>query len=120
MKNQFQQIKTEQLENISSGDKSFEKELIEIFLEQIPVFILNMKNFFNNKEFNSLAKEAHTAKSSALIFGLTVTGDALKTIQLQAEKGESDNLPLLLNKVEAELLDAAKQLQEILKNGYSL
>lgn len=120
MKNQFQQIKIEQLESVSSGDKNFEKELIEIFLEQIPGFIQNMKNFFENKELKSLAKEAHTAKSSALIFGLTATGDALKTIQLQAEKGEVDNLSRLLNKVEAELRDAVKQLQVILKNDYNL
>ncbi len=114
MENNFQQIKTEQLDSISSGDKAFEKELIEIFLEQIPSFILNIKSFFNKNDLVNLAKEAHTAKSSALIFGLTNTGELLKEIQLQAEEKKTENLSELVGRVVLELSDAEKQLQKIL------
>jgi HPt (histidine-containing phosphotransfer) domain-containing protein len=114
MENNFQQIRTEQLESISSGDKSFEKELIEIFLEQIPSFILNIKSFFEKNDLINLAKEAHTAKSSALIFGLTNTGNSLKEIQLQAEEKKVEKLAALIESVEIELKDAEKQLQKIL------
>ncbi len=118
MGKQFQKIKTEQLESISSGDKSFEKELVEIFLEQIPSFISNMKLFLAENKLANLAKEAHTAKSSALIFGLTTTGDTLKKIQLLAENGKNENLSELLTIVEAELDNAANQLQELLSHNY--
>jgi hypothetical protein len=33
------------LNSITSGDESFKKELIAIFLNQIPVFISNMKKY---------------------------------------------------------------------------
>jgi HPt (histidine-containing phosphotransfer) domain-containing protein len=113
MDNKFQQISIEQLDSVSFGDIEFKKELIEIFLEQIPEFISNMNKFFAKNDWENLAKEAHTAKSSSLIFGMTSTGTSLKDIQLQAEKSILDQLPALLNKVESELKDAEKQLKDI-------
>jgi len=114
MGNNFQQISIEQLDSVSFGDHEFKKELIEIFLEQIPDFIFNMKKFYAENNLENLAREAHTAKSSALIFGMTSTGDSLKEIQLQAEDKISEQLSALLNKVELELKDAENQLQNIL------
>jgi HPt (histidine-containing phosphotransfer) domain-containing protein len=114
MENNFQQIRTEQLDSISSGDKAFKTELIEIFLEQIPSFISNIKLFFEKNDLANLAKEAHTAKSSALIFGLTNAGELLKEIQLQAENKKVDKLPELVGRVILKLSDAEKQLKKLL------
>ncbi len=116
MGNNFQQIKIEELNSISFGDNEFKKELIEIFLEQIPEFISNMKMYLNSGDIVNLAKEAHTAKSSALIFGMVNTGNLLKEIQLQSEKNLVEQLNSLIETVELELNDAAKQLQVILQN----
>lgn len=114
MDNKFQQINIEQLDSVSFGDDEFKKELIEIFLGQIPDFIFNMKKFFAENDVVNLAKEAHTAKSSALIFGMTSTGTSLKDIQLQTEEKNLEQISALLKKVELELNDAGKQLQVIL------
>ena len=114
MDNKFQQISIEQLDSVSFGDNDFKKELIEIFLEQIPDFISNMNTFFAKNNLVDLAREAHTAKSSALIFGMTSTGASLKDIQLQAEEKIVEQLPGLLEKVNSELKDAENQLQIIL------
>lgn len=114
MHSKFQQISTEQLDTVSMGDNNFKKELIEIFLEQIPEFVLNMKKYFDEGDLQNLAKEAHTAKSSALIFGMDYTGKSLKEIQLQAEDKNIKQLLPLLKNVELELKDAEKQLQAIL------
>ncbi len=114
MGNNFQQIKIEQLDYISFGDNEFKKELIEIFLDQIPEFISNMKKFFYEGDLTNLAKEAHTAKSSVLIFGMNNTGKSLKEIQLQSENNTIEQLSSLIESVELELNDAAKQLQIIL------
>jgi len=116
MDEKFQQISIEQLDSVSFGDEEFKKELIEIFLEQIPEFISNMKKFFAKDDLENLAKEAHTAKSSALIFGMTDTGTSLKEIQLLAEGKVLEQLSALLQKVELELIDAKKQLQSVLSN----
>ena len=116
MKSNTQSISLEELEKVSFGDPAFKKELVEIFIGQIPEFVSNMEDFYNNGDFKNLAKEAHTAKSSAMIFGMTGTGISLKEIQLQAEQNITGNLPALLEKVVKELNDAAIELKNLLKN----
>ena len=115
MANNFQQINIKLLDSVSLGDNEFKKELIEIFLEQIPVFISNMKRFYDEGDLTNLAKEAHTAKSSVLIFEMTNTGKSLKEIQSLSEENKVKTLLSLIESVKNELNDAASQLQIILK-----
>lgn len=114
MDNNYQQISLEQLESVSSGDKDFKKELIDIFLEQIPEFISNMKKFYAEGEILLLGKEAHKAKSSALIFGMTKTGKDLKEIQLQAEEDKIELLKKLIESVVSDFDLAKNELNDIL------
>ncbi len=114
MVNNFQQIKIEQLNSISVGDNEFMKELIEIFISQIPEFISNIKKFYGKGDLKNLEKEAHTAKSSVLIFGMTNTGKLLEDIQLQSENNTTKQLSSVIERVELELNDAARQLHVIL------
>ena len=115
MANNLQQINIKSLDSLSSGDIEFKKELIEIFLEQIPVFISNMKRFYDEGDLTNLAKEAHTAKSSVLIFEMTNTGKSLKEIQSLSEENKVKTLLSLIESVKNELNDAASQLQVFLK-----
>jgi HPt (histidine-containing phosphotransfer) domain-containing protein len=101
------------LEEVSAGDPNFKKELIEIFLRQVPEFVSNMKKFYAEKDWPNLAKEAHTAKSSALIFGMEETGRALKDIQLLAEDKKTEELPVLIDKSIVELEEACVSLVEL-------
>lgn len=71
---------------IAAGDEVFLKELIETFLLQVPEFSGNMKKYLQNKQYDLLAKEAHTAKSSVMLFGLNQLASMLKEFQQLAEK----------------------------------
>ena len=101
------------LEEVSAGDPNFKKELIDIFQKQVPEFISNMKKFYAERDWPNLAKEAHTAKSSALIFGMQETGTNLKKIQLLAEEKQIIEIPYLINKTTSELEDARGLLMEL-------
>lgn len=92
-----------ELDRFSFGDESFKKELISIFVNQIPVFISNINLFLEKNELENLAREAHTAKSSVLIFGMQNTGNMLKEIQKLAESGKIDSIPGLIEKVTANM-----------------
>lgn len=116
MNNHFETVDLSYLEEISGGDVSFQKELIEIFLNQIPEFVSNMQEFHSKNESEFLAKEAHTAKSSVLIFMMHETGNDLKQIQLLAENNQSEEIPELLIKVEQALECAFTELTHFL-NG---
>ena len=114
MNDNNQHFNLEQLNSFSFDDDEFKKELIEIFLGQIPVFISKMKEFLKADDFANLAREAHTAKSSVLIFGMTETGTSLKEIQSQSEKASAENLSTLIDKVAKEMNFVSVQLQVIL------
>ena len=81
MNKRFETINLSYLNDISGGDTSFQIELITIFLNQVPEFIANMDKFLSDNELENLAKEAHSAKSSALIFMMDETGENLRKIQ---------------------------------------
>lgn len=118
MNNRYKTVNLTYLEEISGGDIYFQKELIEIFMNQIPVFLSNMKDFFRKKNYTKLAKEAHTAKSSVLIFMMEPVGRDLKRIQHLAENKEPEKIPILLNKVEITLNAAVSELEQCLNNEY--
>jgi HPt (histidine-containing phosphotransfer) domain-containing protein len=117
MSNRFETVNLGYLEEISGGDSCFQKELIGIFLNQIPEFITNMNEFLLKNEINDLAKEAHTAKSSVLIFMMDETGKFLKQIQLLAENNQTEQIPLLLKNVEKALERASFELNQYLEES---
>ena len=112
----FQYIDTKQVEEIAGGDKEFLKELVDIFLEQIPDFVQKISTSFETENWPVLAREAHTAKSSAITFGMTKTAASLKDIQLNCEQEKLQNVPDLVGKVIAELIAAVPELESLKKS----
>lgn len=109
----FKYINTSQIDDISGGDTNFKKELIDIFLEQIPEFVSTMSTSFEDKNWQILAREAHTAKSSVLTFGMKEAGSLLKEIQIQAENNKVEFLPNLLAQVLAHFRAAIPELHKL-------
>ncbi len=80
------------LENMSGGDKQLMKEMIDIFKEQVPEFVTEMKTFLKNNDLKGLASVAHKAKSSISIIGLIQLISDLKEFEdnvTNSEKPES-------------------------------
>jgi HPt (histidine-containing phosphotransfer) domain-containing protein len=100
-----------ELDRFSFGDEEFKKELINIFIEQIPDFIANLNLYLEKQEWENFAREVHTAKSSVVIFGMHDTGRMLKELQILAEAGKTNDLPQLLDRVFSDL----QQVLECLK-----
>jgi HPt (histidine-containing phosphotransfer) domain-containing protein len=111
----FEYVNFSYLEEISGGDDGFKKDLIQIFLNQIPEFVSNMHQFLSEKKYELLAREAHTAKSSVLIFMMEESGSKLKQIQLLAEENDIEPIPELLSEVETKLEGAQEELSSYLE-----
>ena len=118
MEKTFQYINLEYLKEICGNDKKSMKELIDIFLMQIPVFILNINKYFNERNSIELAKELHTARSSAMIFMMDETGELLKKIQVLAENGSYEEIPGLIQKLEPGFNGAARELSDYIRHNY--
>jgi len=70
------------LRMITEGDTESVRELIILFLEQVPEFIENMNKFLAEGRYEELGKEAHKAKSSVMIMGMDDLGHDMKSLQL--------------------------------------
>ncbi|WP_297092539.1 Hpt domain-containing protein [uncultured Draconibacterium sp.] len=116
MSTTFQHINTAQIDTLSAGDMVFKKELAQIFLEQIDEFTTNMGSFLASEQWDKLAREAHTAKSSAMTFGMEKTGTLLKKIQLECEAGNLYEVPQMVKDASNQLQAAVPELNQIL-NG---
>lgn len=113
MTKQLKYIDTTQIDAISGGDVEFKNELVDIFLEQIPDFVSVMQSSLKEKNWELLAREAHTAKSSVLTFGMQETGVCLKEIQLFAESNQLDKLPALVENATNQLNRIIPELHEL-------
>jgi HPt (histidine-containing phosphotransfer) domain-containing protein len=102
-----------ELDRFSFGDEEFKKELIGIFTEQLPEFMGSLNLYLEKEEWENLAREAHTAKSSVLIFGMHNTGKKLKEIQTLAEIKNSTDIQQLLKEVISDLKEVLEHLKSL-------
>lgn len=112
----YKYIHTKHIESIASGDNEFMKELVDIFLAQIPEFISKMQSSLDAQDWQILAREAHTAKSSVLTFGMDDTGSLLKKIQLKAQADELVEIPDMVKQAIEQLEAAVPELLELKKS----
>ena len=115
MNDQLKYVKLQYVDEVSDGDLAFKKHLIEIFLNQIPDFVSNLNRFFTNGENENLAKEAHTMKSSVLVFMMEETGKKLNEIQLLSQSNRMKTIPWLIEDVVSALENASEELAAYLK-----
>lgn len=117
MDNNSQIIDFTSLYSVANNDKEFIKELIGIFLEQIPDFVINLNQLLKEKNLDKLGREAHTAKSSVMIFGMANTGKLLNKIELWAENKNIEEIEPALKIVEKDLDLAKSELMDALKSN---
>jgi HPt (histidine-containing phosphotransfer) domain-containing protein len=86
MSSAYREINLSYLESIADGDQGIIKELIIIFLDQVPEFTNGFSESFSNSNWKNLAALAHKAKSSVLSMGMNELGNIdLKNLELLAK-----------------------------------
>ncbi len=75
------------LKTMSGGDPAFIREMIDLFREQIEEYEQQMPLLLENKEYSSLSKMAHKAKSSVAVMGMNEVADLLKELEILAHEG---------------------------------
>ena len=104
------------LRTITDGNKAIIREMIEMFLIQVPVFIQNMHKFYEDKNYVALGKEAHKAKSSLQIMGMTELEAEMKTLLLKTIAGtEVESYPTYINNFVSQCDTAVVELNAVMK-----
>lgn len=87
MTREYKYIDLTYLEGIAEGDKDIIKELVEIFLDQMPEFIDGFAENVRDKNWIKIAAIAHKAKSSVMSMGMDELGNIdLKNLELLSKQ----------------------------------
>ncbi len=101
------------LKNITEGDTESMREIILLFIEQVPEFIENLKRNLADGKYDELGNEAHKAKSSVMIMGMEKLGHDLKALQIATiNKTGQETYPQQVQKFEEECLAAVEELKQ--------
>lgn len=99
---------------MSGGDDHFIREMVVLFREQIGEYKQLMPELLRKKDYDSLSKMAHKAKSSVAVMGMSKVADQLKDLEILANKGEEvDRCESLVNEFLEQSELALKELENI-------
>jgi len=86
MPNPYKYINLEYLESITDGNNELVKELVNIFIEQVPEFNEGFEEGIEKGDWSLIAAVAHKAKSSVMSMGMDELGNKdLKNLELLAK-----------------------------------
>ena len=95
------------------GDKELLVELIEIFLDDCPSKIIDIKECFKVDNFDQLAEAAHSAKGAAANIGAKKLWKTFLEIEEAAKVGTSDQSEELIKKMDQEFDELKQYLPEL-------
>lgn len=116
MKNIYKHINLDYVNELADGSPEFIKEMIDIFLSQVPEFTYELNTLYHIKNYIELARTAHKAKSSVAIMGMYELSEDLKTLELLAKDGMSpEKYREIIDKFDSECKNACTELKEYLQ-----
>jgi HPt (histidine-containing phosphotransfer) domain-containing protein len=102
------------LKTMSGGDPAFIREMIDLFREQIDEYEQLMPALLRDRDYSSLSKMAHKAKSSVSVMGMGQVADLLKELEVLAQEQREVNR---YESMVQEFLTQSRQALEELKDA---
>jgi len=101
------------------GDIEFVKELIDVFLEDYPKLLSDLKDAVEKRNAQLLNKYAHTLKGSVGNFAAKGAFDMASKLETMGQDSDFSNVDESYKSLEVEI-EQLKQAMELLKNEVSL
>jgi HPt (histidine-containing phosphotransfer) domain-containing protein len=110
-------INPEYLDSVSGGDNEMIREIVNMFREQVVEMYNEMKSLLDDKNFYTLGRLAHKAKSSVAIMGMNELAGMLKTFELEAIEGkETEKYESYITRFRYETGEAVNELDDLVNN----
>ncbi len=102
--------------NAVGGDRESLKEMIKIFLDTLPPLISEIKDALDKKDWQTVAKAAHSAKSNINMLEIKSSFAKMKEIEALAKaKEKTEKIPLLLEDIKTEMEKVFEELRKELE-----
>jgi CheY-like chemotaxis protein len=107
-------INQEHLNTLSRGNKTFIKEIVDIFVEQNPIEIRELEDAIINKNYSSIRSISHKMKTSVGFIGINQLLPELTNIEnLAINEGDLNNIRSIFNNVKVICQKAIIELKRI-------
>lgn len=101
------------IESISGGDQQFIKQMVKLFLDNMPQNIEILKRAVEEEDWEQMWKTAHKMKSTIDSLNIVELKQEIRTIELSGKKLEGlELIPSIVQKVEKVLNDCMDDLQK--------
>lgn len=101
------------LRSISQGNENFVNKMIQLFIDQGPTTLDEMKKAYDEMAFEKVKKLAHRLKPSIDNLGIEMIKSDIREIEKKAvEYGKSEHLEQLISQVQVVITQVANQLKE--------
>jgi signal transduction histidine kinase/DNA-binding response OmpR family regulator len=109
-------IKLNYLEELSGGDKTFEKQILQQFLQQTPEELNQLQQAVDSEAYDTIKQTAHSLKSTVGYMGLTEElHPYLTRMEQEATAGKTDAMNVDLDYVKATCSAALKEVEVVLQ-----
>lgn len=100
------------LKAITDGEESVIRMMLEMFIAQVPEFIQNMNSMYQAGDYIALGREAHKAKSSLQIMGMTDLENDMKVLIKKTIDGtDAESYPAHIRNFEIQCTGAVAEIE---------
>jgi len=104
------------LKERSEGDKEYLREIMGSYIEEMPVYVNEMKEFLKMENQNAIGPQAHKMKSPAKLLGAFELNQQLEFIEKHiAENGLSDQMKKKVDQMNALCLETVESMKKELE-----
>ncbi|MFL5787047.1 MAG: Hpt domain-containing protein, partial [Flavisolibacter sp.] len=104
-------VNLDYLHELSGNDKNFEKEIMQQFLEQVPIELDQLKESINVQDYKSIRRMAHSLKSTVGYVGLAE--ELHPYLDMLEENASLENNNDMLNEYESVKEKCYKAMDEV-------
>lgn len=96
-------------------DKDFQKQMIQVFISNMPEYYDDLESAFNNKDLEAIGKQAHKMKSSLSMMGIEAAHNLAVELENQSKQNvEVASLEKQIIDLENILSSAIEELKKAL------
>ncbi len=102
--------------NIIGGDEEFLREIVEIFLTDVPQQVSDIKNAVNSRNGEALEKTSHKLKGAVSNFGENATFKTALKLETIGKENMLDDVDKIYGTLVNDLESLVNALKNLLKN----